>query len=81
MVTHMLFLCGDGDDAKQAIRDLLHNRFGWRSFVDVADRSMARGAEMLPALWDRGRAQHAALQRERRSLTPRSDGAVRTPRD
>jgi 8-hydroxy-5-deazaflavin:NADPH oxidoreductase len=50
---HDLFLCGNDASAKQSVSELLAQRFGWRSIIDLGDVSMARGTEMYLALWVR----------------------------
>ena len=49
---HLLFICGNDQDAKSEVRELLVN-FGWesRNIVDMGDISAARGTEMLMPLY------------------------------
>jgi 8-hydroxy-5-deazaflavin:NADPH oxidoreductase len=48
---HHVFLSGNDAGAKQAVADLLRDRFGWRHVLDLGDISTARGAEMLMPMW------------------------------
>ncbi len=47
-----VFVCGDDDDAKDQVRELLHG-FGWPNewVVDLGDISAARGTEGYLLLW------------------------------
>jgi predicted dinucleotide-binding enzyme len=49
---HDVFLCGDDEDAKGEVRELLHS-FGWPedAVVDLGDLSAARGTEAYLLLW------------------------------
>jgi predicted dinucleotide-binding enzyme len=49
---HHVFVCGDHDDAKASVRELIES-FGWPSdsIVDLGDISAARGTEMYLPLW------------------------------
>lgn len=48
---HDMFLCGNDDDAKARVSQLLTDWFGWESVVDLGDISAARGMEMYLPLW------------------------------
>ena len=50
---HDLFICGNNQSAKAEVMELLKNRFGWKSFVDLGDISGARMMEMYVTLWVR----------------------------
>lgn len=52
---HNLFICGNDADAKDAVREYLHDWFGWKKkhILDVGDITAARGTEMLLPLWIR----------------------------
>jgi predicted dinucleotide-binding enzyme len=49
---HDLFVCGNDEDAKAQVSDLLHS-FGWPAdrIVDLGDITAARGQELYLALW------------------------------
>ena len=49
---HTVFVCGNDDDAKGQVRDLLVS-FGWptEDVLDLGDISAARGTEMYLPLW------------------------------
>jgi predicted dinucleotide-binding enzyme len=49
---HVLFVCGDDDDAKAHAVELVGS-FGWPSerVIDLGDITAARGAELYVALW------------------------------
>jgi predicted dinucleotide-binding enzyme len=51
---HDVFVCGDDDDAKERVGELLQS-FGWPegSIFDLGDISAARGAEAYVLLWVR----------------------------
>jgi predicted dinucleotide-binding enzyme len=48
---HAAFVSGDDDEAKEQVRSLLRDAFGWRHVIDLGDITSARGAEMYMALW------------------------------
>ena len=48
---HAAFVSGDDDEAKEQVRSLLRDSFGWRRVIDLGDITSARGAEMYMALW------------------------------
>jgi len=49
---HDAFICGDDEDAKRQVRELLGS-FGWEdgSIVDLGDITAARGTEAYVLLW------------------------------
>ena len=49
---HVLFVCGNDDDAKERAVELLAS-FGWprERVIDLGDITAARGAELYVALW------------------------------
>ena len=49
---HNVFVCGNDDDAKQQIGEILH-KFGWkeRQIIDLGDITNARATEMLLPIW------------------------------
>jgi NADPH-dependent F420 reductase len=47
-----LFMCGNDQQAKQKVRELLES-FGWKRIIDLGDISNSRGTEQLLALWIR----------------------------
>ncbi|EYD78303.1 NADP oxidoreductase, coenzyme F420-dependent [Rubellimicrobium mesophilum DSM 19309] len=49
---HDLFLCGDDEAAKEAVRELARG-FGWSRFVDLGDIKGARAQEMFVVIWVR----------------------------
>lgn len=49
---HDLFLCGNDEGAKEAVRDIARS-FGWQSFVDMGDIKGARAQEMFVVIWVR----------------------------
>lgn len=50
--SHTIFVCGDDQDAKAEVRELLHG-FGWaaESILDLGDITASRGMEMYLPLW------------------------------
>lgn len=50
---HDLFICGDDDIAKEKVKDMLTNWFGWKSIIDLGDITNARAMEMLLPIWIR----------------------------
>lgn len=50
---HDLFICGNDVKAKDAVKDILKNWFGWKSIIDLGDITNARGMEMILPLWIR----------------------------
>jgi 8-hydroxy-5-deazaflavin:NADPH oxidoreductase len=50
---HDLPICGNDDDAKATVTQVLRDWFGWRSIVDLGDLSAARGIEAYLLLWVR----------------------------
>ena len=50
---HTLFMSGNDDQAKEQVRHLFGEWFGWRDIIDVGDITPARGTEALLALWVR----------------------------
>ena len=50
---HTLFMSGNDDQAKEQVRHLFGEWFGWRDIIDVGDITTARGTEALLALWVR----------------------------
>ena len=47
---HDVFLCGDDDDAKAQVRDLLAE-FGWSNPIDLGPLAAARGTEGMMPFW------------------------------
>jgi predicted dinucleotide-binding enzyme len=50
---HTLFMSGNDEQAKEQVRRLFGEWFGWRDIIDVGDITTARGTEALLALWVR----------------------------
>jgi len=50
---HDVFVSGNDRAAKERVKDILMNWFGWKSVVDLGDITTARGAEQLLPLWVR----------------------------
>lgn len=50
---HDVFVSGNDRAAKERVKDILTNWFGWKSVVDLGDITTARGAEQLLPLWVR----------------------------
>ena len=48
---HTVFVCGDDDQAKAQVTQLLTEGFGWRDVVDLGDLSAARATEMVLPIW------------------------------
>ena len=48
-----MFLCGDDDDAKQTVREILVDWFGWSTVHDLGPIANARGLESYLPLWIR----------------------------
>jgi predicted dinucleotide-binding enzyme len=49
---HHIFVCGNHDDAKAQVTELLAS-FGWKHILDLGDLTAARGLEMVMLLWMR----------------------------
>lgn len=50
---HTMFLCGNHEDAKARVRELLTGGFGWRDVIDLGGISSARATEALLPIWVR----------------------------
>ena len=50
---HDLFICGNDNSAKDTVKDILQNWFGWQSIIDLGDITNARATEMLLPIWIR----------------------------
>lgn len=50
---HDLFLCGDDDDAKAVVTEVLKRDFGWKHVLDLGALENARGTEAWLLLWTR----------------------------
>ncbi len=50
---HDIFVCGNDANAKEIVKSMLMEEFGWKSIVDLGDISGARGTEMLLPIWIR----------------------------
>ncbi len=50
---HDLFLCGNDEGAKEKVKEILINWFGWKTVIDLGDITNARATEMLLPLWVR----------------------------
>ena len=50
---HTVFVCGDDDQAKAQVTQLLTEGFGWRDVIDLGDLSAARATEMVLPIWVR----------------------------
>lgn len=50
---HDVFVAGNDSDAKEKVKSILSEWFGWKSIVDVGDITASRGLEMLLPLWIR----------------------------
>jgi len=48
---HTVFVCGDDDEAKAQVTQLLTEAFGWRDVIDLGDLSAARATEMVLPIW------------------------------
>jgi predicted dinucleotide-binding enzyme len=48
---HTVFVCGDDDQAKAQVSQLLTEGFGWRDVIDLGDLSAARATEMVLPIW------------------------------
>jgi 8-hydroxy-5-deazaflavin:NADPH oxidoreductase len=48
---HDIFVCGNDEEAKKKVTDILKNWFGWKSVLDLGDITAARGLEMYLPLW------------------------------
>jgi predicted dinucleotide-binding enzyme len=48
---HTVFVCGDDDEAKAQVTQLLTESFGWRDVLDLGDLSAARATEMVLPIW------------------------------
>ncbi|HEV8079945.1 MAG TPA: NAD(P)-binding domain-containing protein [Chitinophagaceae bacterium] len=52
---HNLFICGNDADAKQQVRELLHDNFNWKAenIIDLGDITNSRATEQLLPIWIR----------------------------
>ena len=52
---HNLFICGNDNDAKQQVKELLHDNFNWQpeNIIDLGDITNSRGTEQLLPIWIR----------------------------
>lgn len=52
---HNLFICGNDNDAKQKVKELLHDNFNWKTenIIDLGDITNSRGTEQLLPIWIR----------------------------
>ena len=52
---HNLFICGNDADAKQKVKELLHDNFNWKTenIIDLGDITNSRGTEQLLPIWIR----------------------------
>ncbi len=50
---HDMLLCGNDDDAKKKVTEILQKWFGWKSVIDIGDITGARVTEMYVPLWVR----------------------------
>lgn len=50
---HDMFICGNDASAKQKVKEILTNEFGWKVIHDLGDLTNARGTEMLLPIWVR----------------------------
>jgi predicted dinucleotide-binding enzyme len=50
---HHAFICGNDEDAKTTVTQLLKDAYGWKHVIDLGDITNARGTEMLLPLWVR----------------------------
>jgi predicted dinucleotide-binding enzyme len=48
---HTVFVCGDDDEAKAQVTQLLTESYGWRDVLDLGDLSAARATEMVLPIW------------------------------
>jgi hypothetical protein len=50
---HDMFICGNDADAKEEVKKILTDSFGWKSVIDLGDITNARATEMLLPIWVR----------------------------
>ena len=50
---HDMFMCGNDADAKEKVKKILTEWFGWKSIIDMGDITNARATEMLLPIWVR----------------------------
>jgi predicted dinucleotide-binding enzyme len=50
---HDIFICGNDIEAKEKIKLILSDWFGWKSIIDLGDITASRGLEMILPLWIR----------------------------
>lgn len=48
---HDIFLCGNDNEAKRKVTDILKSWFGWKSVIDLGDITASRAMEMYLPLW------------------------------
>lgn len=48
---HHVFVCGNDEQARARVTELLTRGFGWKHVIDLGDISAARGTEMLLPIW------------------------------
>jgi 8-hydroxy-5-deazaflavin:NADPH oxidoreductase len=58
---HAVFMCGNNEQAKLKVEEILTKWFGWREVIDLGDITNSRGTEMVLPLWIRlyGKFQHS----------------------
>lgn len=50
---HDMFMCGDDQEAKAVVEDILRTWFGWKIVMDLGDITNARAMEMILPIWVR----------------------------
>ena len=48
---HDIFVCGNDEDSKARVAELLKEWFSWRSVIDLGDISSARATEQMMPIW------------------------------
>jgi len=50
---HTVFMCGNDQEAKDKVEEILRAWFGWQQVIDLGDITNARGTEMMLPIWVR----------------------------
>ncbi|MDX1582795.1 MAG: NAD(P)-binding domain-containing protein [Thermoanaerobaculia bacterium] len=48
---HTMFVCGDDEEAKKRVTEILEDWFGWNDVIDLGDITNSRATEMLLPMW------------------------------
>ena len=53
---HNIFICGNDKDARERVKNLLHDNFNWKkeNIIDLGDITNSRGTEQSLPIWIMG---------------------------